>query len=65
MKKILTIVCIMAVAMSITACSIFTCDLCGKEKSGKKYEGSFGTEICKDCHDDLEKLEKDIEKAFN
>ena len=65
MKKFFAIVCIIAIAMSITACSKFECDFCGEEKMGKKYEGAFGTEICKDCHDDLEEIEREIEKAFD
>ena len=60
MKKILSLA---AVALMLTVflcgCGKFTCDLCGEEKSGKKYkEELLGQEIvyCKDCHDGLESL---------
>lgn len=61
MKKFFALVAVIAVALSVTACSKFECDLCGEEKVGKKYEGGFGTEICKDCYNDL----KEIGDLFN
>lgn len=55
MKRIVTLALagIMAVGM-LASCGKFTCDLCGEEKSGKKYETEMlGTKItiCKDCHE--------------
>ena len=67
MKKFFAIISIIAIAMSVTACSKFECDLCGDEKTGRKYETSFGAEICKDCYEELEELEdslKELGKAF-
>lgn len=63
----MALVCVIAIAMSFTACGKFECDLCGEEKSGRKYEGAFGTENCKDCYDELKELEnglKGLENAF-
>lgn len=43
----------------LTACGKFTCDICGQEKSGKRYTVDLlgtGDEmtICEDCYKDLE-----------
>lgn len=61
MKKILSaiLVCVMLLScvFVLASCGKFTCDLCGEEKSGKKYEETvLGQEVvyCKDCHDKLE-----------
>ena len=60
MKKLIMLVAMVAVFSTLLcACGKFECDLCGKEKSGKKYkEELMGQEIiyCKDCHDELESL---------
>lgn len=60
MKKLISVFLLVVVfATMLTACGKFTCDLCGEEKSGKKYtEEVYGQEIeyCKDCHDQLEDL---------
>ena len=60
MKKLICVVLLVVViATMLTACGKFKCDLCGEEKSGKKYERElFGQEIdiCKDCYKDLEEL---------
>ncbi|MCM1056469.1 MAG: hypothetical protein NC517_02535 [Firmicutes bacterium] len=46
--------------MSLAACGKpFTCDLCGEEKTGKKYtETILGSEItyCQDCYKELKEL---------
>lgn len=58
-KKTALILVVLAMAMMLTACGKFTCDICGKEKSGKSYKADvFGQEvvICKDCHEDLEEV---------
>lgn len=65
MKKFICIsfLVLMMTAM-LTACGKFECDLCGEEKSGKKYNKEVDEEkitICEDCNEDLEKLEE----AFN
>ena len=54
----------LAMAVLLTACGSFTCDICGKEKSGKRYKDEIlGQEItyCKDCHENLEKLGDGLE----
>ena len=60
MKKFISIILLVVVmATLLTACGKFECDLCGEEKSGKKYtEEILGEEVtyCQDCHDDLEEL---------
>jgi len=63
MKKKLCVFLAMLMAVgSLAGCGKFTCDLCGEEKSGKKYvvkyEGEKAT-LCKDCkelYDSLMKL---------
>ena len=50
---------LMLLATLLCGCGKFTCDLCGEEKSGKKYtESFFGEEIeyCKDCKNELDSL---------
>lgn len=61
MKKIIALVLtgILAAGMLISCGAKFTCDFCGEEKSGKKYEKDlFGESvtICKDCQDGLNEL---------
>ena len=72
MKKRIMAVCLMvAMVMSLTACGKFTCDLCGKEKSGKQYTYVlFGNEIvyCKDCKQNVEDMKatgKEILSIFS
>ena len=54
MKKFIGIlVLVVAMVTMLTACGKFTCDLCGKEKGGKKHESELlGQEvvICDDCY---------------
>lgn len=58
MKKLIGLIVLLAtMAVLLCSCGKFTCDLCGKEKSGKKYtESLYGTKIvyCKDCKEALE-----------
>ena len=65
MKKLICILLVVVMmATMLTACGKFKCDLCGEEKSGKKYTGEvLGEEVeyCKDCREDLE----DIADAFD
>lgn len=60
MKKLICVLLLVSVmATLLTACGKFTCDLCGEEKSGKKYEREVLGEtidICKDCYGELEDL---------
>ena len=52
MKKISFILVTLALLLSLTACGKFTCDVCGKEKTGKQHKDElFGAEviICDDC----------------
>ena len=65
MKKLICILLVVVMmATMLTACGKFKCDLCGEEKSGKKYTGEVlceEVEYCKDCREDLE----DIADAFD
>ena len=61
MKKLLCICALVVMLLTmLTACGgKFECDLCGKEKSGKKYTKEvLGEEIvyCGDCADGLSQL---------
>ena len=60
MKRIIcALLLVVVLATMLTACGKFECDMCGEEKSGKKYEEDFFGEeivICKDCYEDLEEL---------
>lgn len=60
MKKFVALLLVVVMmATMLCACSSFECDLCGEEKSGKKYTENFlGEKItyCGDCKDDLEEL---------
>ncbi len=59
-KKVMALLLTVFTVASLTACgSPFTCDICGEEKTGKKYtETVLGEEItyCQDCYDDLKEL---------
>lgn len=61
MKKMIALV-LMLVLLTTVLCgciSYFTCDICGEEKFGRKYEeGMFGYDIvyCSDCKEDMEDL---------
>lgn len=56
MKKVCIAALIGVMLLGLTACSKFTCGLCNEEKFGKKYENELlGIDICKDCHDEIEK----------
>lgn len=60
MKRIISFVLMLTlVASLLVGCGSFRCDLCGQEKTGKKYtEDVYGTSItyCGDCKDALEEL---------
>ncbi len=64
-KKLIALLMVVAAAASLTACGEpFTCDICGEEKTGKSYtETVMGAEItyCRDCHDELEELSKELD----
>ena len=53
-KKMIALLLTVTTVISLTACGKpFTCDLCGEEKTGKKYkETILGTEItyCQDFY---------------
>lgn len=58
-KKMLAALLAALMILSLAGCGKFTCDLCGKEKSGKKHtETVLGQKvtICNDCYKDLEDL---------
>lgn len=60
MKKFVALLMLVViVATLLCACGSFKCDLCGEEKSGKKYTEKLAGETityCKDCKDALEDL---------
>lgn len=64
-KKIIALLLTVTTVVSLTACGKpFTCDLCGEEKTGKKYtETILGTEItyCQDCYKELKELSDILE----
>lgn len=59
-KKIIALLLTVTTVISLTACGKpFTCDICGEEKTGKKYtETVYGEEVtyCQDCKEGLEEL---------
>ena len=65
MKKLIALIALLAtMTVLLCGCGKFECDLCGEEKTGKKYEGELlGTEVvyCKDCREALE----DLSDMFN
>lgn len=65
MKKIISLIALMLILVSVLcACGKFECDLCGKEKTGKKYTKEIlGEEVnyCQDCHDNMEDAKDAIE----
>ena len=69
MKKLICVLLVVVMmATLLTACGKFKCDVCGEEKSGKKYtEEILGEEIemCKDCHEKAEELEEGLEDLFS
>ena len=60
MKRIISFILMLTlVAALLAGCGSFQCDLCGQEKSGRKYtETVYGEKItyCGDCRDALEEL---------
>ena len=59
-KKIIALLLTVTTVISLTACGEpFTCDICGEEKTGKKYSVTIlGEEVnyCKDCKEDMQDL---------
>ncbi len=59
-KKMIALLLTVTTVISLTACGKpFTCDLCGEEKTGKKYkETILGEDIiyCQDCYKELKDL---------
>lgn len=55
-KRIVALILATMTMLSLSGCGKFTCDACGKEKSGKKYTielfGEKGT-VCKDCNKEI------------
>ena len=64
MKKIISLLLVVvALATMLTACGKFECELCGKEKSGKKHKVEVLDEeavICEDCYEELQELEDSL-----
>jgi len=64
MKKIISLVCVLALALSLAACGKFTCENCGEKKSGKQYTVEvFGekAKVCKDCKAEIDALLGELE----
>ena len=62
MKKIIVLLAALVVMMmSLAACgSSYTCDFCGEDYTGKRYEATVGGEkitICPDCYKELQGTE--------
>lgn len=57
MKKLICVLLLIVVLATLfVACGKFTCDLCGEEKTGKRYtEEVWGEEVtyCDDCYQAL------------
>lgn len=68
-KKIAASLLTVAAVLSLAACGkTFTCDICSKEKTGKSYtETVLGVEVtyCKDCHDQLEEVGRQLQNMLN
>ena len=60
MKKLICVLLVVVMmATLLTACGKFKCELCGEEKSGKKYEGEvLGEKVvyCDECYKELQEL---------
>ena len=68
MKKMISVLMVVvAMAMVLTACGKFTCDLCRKEKSGKKHETEIlgqEIEICDDCYTTIDEGVSSLKDAL-
>lgn len=59
LKKLISVLLLVGIALLMTACGKFTCDLCMEEKSGKKHESEMlGTKVtvCDDCYKSIESM---------
>lgn len=60
MKRMISFILMLTlVAALLAGCGSFQCDLCGEEKTGKKYTGDLmGEKItyCSECKEALEEL---------
>lgn len=61
MKKLIcTILLIATMTLLLSACGKFTCDFCGQQKRGKRYEVSslfFGDGIaCESCKNEIQNV---------
>lgn len=68
MKKIICGILILVSSMLVLAsCGKFTCDACGEEKSGKKYEveilGETGV-VCEECNEELKEIQEGLGSLF-
>lgn len=55
-RKIVLLLTALLATLALAGCGTFTCDMCGKEKSGKSYSVTILDEkatICEDCHDGI------------
>lgn len=61
-KKLAILLIVVLCASTLTACGSFTCGMCGREKSGRKYKVDFfgETVICKDCYEGLKAMGIDL-----
>ncbi len=68
-ERIIALLLTMTTVISLTACgAAFTCEVCGEEKTGKKYkETLLGEKVvcCKDCKEDIEELKNFLNSSFN
>ena len=58
-KKIAALLSLVVLAMALTGCGKFTCDYCGKEKTGKQHTVTVfdeKTTMCDECYKDYKAL---------
>ncbi len=72
MKKIKRAIAVLLITVmsltTLTACGgKFTCDICGKEKSGKKYTSEIlgqTVNVCKDCKKEMDEALEALGSLF-
>ena len=59
MKKLFSLSVVVILATMLTGCGKFECDMCSKEKKGKKHKVEILDKnyvICDDCYEEFEDL---------
>ena len=59
-KRICLFLALLTALTALSGCGKFTCEMCGEEKSGKKYTITLQDDkkitVCRDCHDEWEAM---------